>query len=70
MLLVDVPIQGRRIAVRRAAEVAQQPRLSGRRRVGDALVLHQRELAREVLVAGVAREPVEHRQLQVFWKTL
>ena len=44
MLLVDVPIQRRRIAVRRAAEVAQQPRLSGRRRVGDALVLHQREL--------------------------
>ena len=69
MFLVDVSVERGRVAVSGAAEVAEKSRLSRCRRVRDSFVLHQRELAREVLVARVAREPVEHGQLKVLcWR--
>jgi hypothetical protein len=66
VFFVDVPIQRRRVAVGSAAKIAQKPWLPSRRWVGDSFMLHQGELARKVLVAGIAGEPVQHCQLEMF----
>jgi hypothetical protein len=65
VFLVDVSIERGGVAVCGAAKVAEESRLSGGRRMRDSFVLHQGELAREVLVARVTREPVQHGQLQM-----